>query len=134
MEIHVYWIGAIVAGIVGMIPGAIIYAPSVLGKVWAKEVGHKMGQGNSKDAQTAMVKMLISSIITGLFMSMVFWYVRPNGIVDGAAAGIVLSWFPLGFATGAVFFEGKSWLWFKISALTQITTFAVMGAVLSLFV
>ena len=133
MNWDINWVAGLVAGVVAMVPGAVIYSPSVLGKVWAKEVGHKMGEGGSPTA--AVTKMFVTSLVNGLVASLIVWSAGANTFGDAFLLSLVaLGWFWVSSSLMLVFFENRSWKWFQISALSHVFTAAVIGVVLGLFV
>ncbi len=121
----------LVAGVVAMVPGAVIYDPHVLGKQWMKETGHKMGEGGSPAA--AVSKMFVVSLINGLIASVAVKLAGAQTVMDAFDVVMVLTWFWLSASLMLVFFEGRSWKWFQISALSHVLTGAVIGVVLGLF-
>jgi len=121
------------AGVAAMAPGAIIYSPSVLGNVWMKEIKHKPGEGGSPSA--AVAKMFITSLINGLMASLVVWTAGAHTFSEALRLTMVsVGWFWVSGSLMLVFFENRSWKWFQISALSHVTTAAVIGVVLGLFV
>jgi len=123
-------VAGLVAGVAAMIPGAVIYDPHVLGKQWMKETGHKPGEGGSPAA--AVAKMFVTSLINGVVAAAAVGLTDANGIGDTLAVVMLLTWFWVSASLMLVFFEGRSWKWFKISALSHILTGAVIGVVLGL--
>jgi len=125
-------VAGLVAGVAAMAPGAIIYAPSVLGKQWMKEINHKPGQGGSPSV--AVAKMFVTSLINGLVASFVVWSAGAHTFADAFLLSFVaVGWFWVSSSLMLVFFENRSWKWFQISALSHVTTAAVIGVVLGLF-
>ena len=123
----------LVAGVAAMIPGAIIYAPSVLGNAWMKEINHKPGQGGSPTA--AVTKMFVTSLINGLVASLIVFSAGANSFADAVRLTLLaVGWFWVSSSLMLVFFEGRSWKWFRISITSHIFTAAVIGIVLGLFV
>jgi hypothetical protein len=129
MEINI--MAGLVAGVAAMVPGAIIYSPSVLGKAWMKETGHKPGGSPT----AAVTKMFVTSLINGLFASLIVWTAGANTFAEAVRFTMVsVGWFWVSSSLMLVYFEGRSWKWFKISATSHIFTAAVIGIVLGLFV
>jgi hypothetical protein len=126
-------VAGLVAGVVAMAPGAIIYSPGVLGNAWMKEIKHKPGEGGSPRA--AVAKMFVTSLINGLMASLVVWSAGAHTFGDAFLLSLVaVGWFWISSSLMLVFFENRSWKWFQISALSHVTTAAVIGVVLGLFV
>ncbi len=124
-------VAGLVAGVAAMVPGAVIYDPHVLGKQWMKETGHTPGKGGSPAA--AVSKMFVVSLINGLIASVVVKLAGAKTVMDAFDVVMVLTWFWLSASLMLVFFEGRSWKWFQISALSHVLTGAVIGVVLGLF-
>jgi hypothetical protein len=125
-------VAGLVAGVAAMIPGAVIYAPSVLGNAWMKEINHKPGEGGSPAA--AVSKMFVTSLINGLVASLLVWSAGANSMADAIYISLILGWFWVSASLMLVFFENRSWKWFQISALSHVLTALVIGVVLGLFV
>lgn len=133
MEFDINIIAGLVAGVAAMVPGAIIYSPSLpTGKQWMKEVKHKPGQGGSPSA--AIAKMFVTSLVNGLVASFVVFSAGAASIGDALILSLALGWFWVSASLMLVFFENRSWKWLEISALSHILTAAVIGVVLGLFV
>lgn len=132
MSFDINVVAGLVAGVAAMVPGAIIYAPSVLGNAWTKEINHKPGEGGSPTV--AVSKMFVTSLVNGLVASLVVWSAGANSFGDAFVLALLLGWFWVSSSLMLVFFEGRSWKWFGISALSHVTTAAVIGIVLGLFV
>ena len=125
-------VAGLVAGVAAMIPGAVIYAPSVLGKAWMKEINHKPGEGGSPAA--AVSKMFVTSLVSGVVASLLVWSAGANNMADAIYISLILGWFWVSASLMLVFFENRSWKWFQISALSHVLTALVIGVVLGLFV
>jgi hypothetical protein len=133
MDFDINVVAGLVAGVAAMVPGAIIYSPSLpTGKQWMKEVKHKSGQGGSPTV--AVSKMFLTSLINGLVASFVVWSAGVDTLGGALIISLALGWFWVSASLMLVFFENRSGKWFQISALSHITTAAVIGLVLGLFV
>ncbi len=130
MDWDVNVVAGLVAGVAAMVPGAVIYDPRVLGKRWMKEINHKPGDGGSP--AKAVSQMFVVSLINGVVASAVLGLTDFSGVGDALAVVTLLTWFWLSANLMLVFFEGRSWAWFKITALAHILTGAVIGVVLGL--
>lgn len=125
----------LVAGVAAMVPGAVIYTPSVLGNRWMKEIGsspEKMKAAGG-DPNKAVGMMLLASLINGLVASALIGLTDAATVGDAVAITMALAWFWVSSSLMLVFFEMRSWAWFQISALSHILTAAVIGVVLGLF-
>jgi len=123
-------VAGLVAGVAAMVPGSVIYDPRVLGKQWMRETGHVPGAGS---AASAVGKMLVVSLLNGLFVSLVVNTIGAKNVGDAVLVGLVLGWFWVSSSLMLVFFENRSWKWFQISALSHILTAVVLGLVVGLF-
>ncbi|HSX46165.1 MAG TPA: DUF1761 domain-containing protein [Candidatus Saccharimonadia bacterium] len=126
-------VAGLVAGVAAMVPGAIIYSPQVLGNAWMKEIKHKPGEGGSPGA--AVAKMFVTSLINGLVASLIVWSAGAHTFADAVKLTMLfVGWFWISANLMLVFFENRSWKWFRITALSHVFTAAVIGIVLGLFV
>lgn len=125
-------VAGLAAGVAAMVPGAVIYSPKVLGDQWMKEINHKPGEGGSPAA--AVAKMFVTSLINGLVASLVVWSAGAHGFKDAFWLSLLaVGWFWLSANLMLVFFENRSWRWFRITALSHVLTAVVIGVVLGLF-
>lgn len=125
------WAG-LVAGVAAMVPGAIIYSPNVpTGRLWMKEINHKPGEGGSPAA--AVSKMFVTSLINGVFASLLVSTSGAKSVGEAVLVALVLAWFWVSASLMLVYFENRSWKWFQVSALSHILTMLVIGVVLGLF-
>lgn len=133
MDFDINIVAGLVAGVAAMVPGAIIYSPSLpTGRQWMKEVKHKPGEGGGPAA--AVGKMFATSLINGLVASLVIWTAGVDSFTNALLLTLALGWFWVSASLMLVFFENRSWKWFGISALSHVSTAAVIGVVLGLFV
>lgn len=124
-------VAGLVAGVAAMVPGAVIYDPRVLGTAWMKETGHK--PSDKSMASVAVAKMFVTSLINGLIGSVLINLSGAATVSEALAVMMIVAWFWLSASLMLVYFEGRSWRWFQISALSHILTAAVIGVVLGLF-
>jgi hypothetical protein len=136
MNFDINWVAGLVAGVAAMLPGSIIYAPSVLGNRWMKEIGTSPEKMKASGANPglAVAKMFAVSLANGLVASLVVWTASANTFSEAFLLSLALGWFWVSASLMLVFFENRSRAWFGISALSHITTAAVIGVVLGLFV
>lgn len=130
MEWDVNVVAGLVAGVAAMVPGAFIYDPRVLGTAWMKEIDHKTGQGAAGEA---VAKMFVTSLINGLVASALVSLTGAATVGEAVAVSMIVAWFWISASAMLVFFEGRSWKWFQISALSHVLTAAVIGLVLGFF-
>jgi hypothetical protein len=133
MSFEVNLTAGLIAGLAAMAPGAIIYAPSVLGNRWMKEIGVKKSDlGKKSDANKAVSMMLIMSLLNGIVASVFVETLQATTLVDALEICLMLGYFLVSASTMLVFFERRSWAWFYISSLNHVLTFAVIGLALGL--
>lgn len=137
MDFDINWVAGLVAGVAAMVPGSIIYSPGVLGNRWMKEIGttpEKMRAAGAGSPGAAIAKMLVTSLINGLVASLIVTTAGAQDLVQALLLSLAIGWFLVSASLSLVFFENRSTAWFGISALSHITTFAVIGVVLGLFI
>ncbi len=123
----------LVAGVAAMVPGAVIYSPKVLGNAWMKEINHKPGEGGSPSV--AVAKMFVTSLINGLIASLIVFSSGTNNFADAVRLTMLsVGWFWVSSSLMLVFFENRSWKWFRISVTSHLFTAAAIGIVLGFFV
>ncbi len=134
MTLDINLVAGLVAGVAAMVPGSIIYAPSVLGTRWMKEIGttpEKMKKEGGNPGK-AVAMMLAVSLINGVVASVFVGTMGAETVGQSLTVCLMLAWFLVSVSLMLVFFERRSWAWFGISALSHVTTFAVIGVVLGL--
>ena len=135
MNWDVNLVAGLVAGVAAMVPGAVIYAPNVLGTRWMKEIGtspEKMKAQGGNPAK-AMSMMLAVSLMNGLVASVAVSLAGAATVKEAFDVAMILAWFWISASLMLVFFENRTWGWFWISALSHVITAAVIGVVLGLF-
>lgn len=135
MDFSINVVAGLVAGVAAMVPGAVIYAPSVLGRRWMKEIGKS--EKEMKDAGGTPVKavsqMFVVSLINGLVASLIVSTIHATKMMETVDVALLLGWFWVSANLMLVFFEGRSWMWLKITTLAHVLTAVVIGVVLGLF-
>ena len=135
MDFNINVLAGLVAGVAAMVPGAVIYAPGVLGRRWMKEIG--INEKKVKEAggspTKAVSQMFVVSLINGLVASLIVTTIHATKIMEAVDVALLLGWFWVSANLMLVFFEGRSWMWLKITALAHVLTALVIGLVLGLF-
>lgn len=134
MQFEINLVAVIVAALAGLVPGAIINSPVILGKTYLKEV--KINDVELRKPAAAMAYALAAGILNALLMNIIFsssLIFSPKNILEGFGYGVLLSIFAITASLLSVIFENRSWKWFGIVALIQALSFAFIGAVLALF-
>ena len=130
-------IGAAAAAIV---LGFLWYGP-VFGKKWTQESGlteDKMNAAKAKGMGKTYAIMVVSTIIMSYVLahSLLFanTYLNTSGVSAGLQAGF---WNWLGYVApvslGAVLWDGKSWIYWFITAGYYLVSLLVMGVILALW-
>ena len=137
MVFDVNWVAGLVAGVAAMVPGAIIYSPAGFARQWAKSIGKDFDkmqkEGSKKDAQMAVGKQFVTSLVNGLAAAVLVGLTQAETVADTLVVTSILTWFWISASLMLVYFENRNWMWFKISALSHILTMAVIGVILGLF-
>lgn len=137
MNFDINWVAGLVAGVAAMIPGSIIYSPAGFSKQWMKSIGmtpEKMKASGAGSPGAAVGKMFVTSLVNGLVASLIVWTAGATTFADAFLLSLAIGWFLVSASLSLVFFENRNLTWFGISALSHITTFAVIGVVLGLFI
>ncbi len=121
------------AGVAAMVPGSIIYMPAVLGRRWMKEIGMTEKEMKEGNPGQAIAMMLVTSLINGVVASVIVATMGAETVLQALEVCMMLAWFWVSASLMLVFFERRSWALFGINSLSHVTTFAVIGIVLGLF-
>src|SRR5690606_1004472 len=89
----VNWLAVLVAGVVYMMMGAAWYSERMFCKRWLALIGKTADQLNPKP--TIFIAAFASSVLTALFIAVIYASTGGNGLVDGVMVGF---WTALGFA------------------------------------
>ncbi len=139
MNFDINWVAGLAAGVAAMLPGSVIYSKAGLGKQWLKSIGRKPKEmdnytkAQKAEGMKAVQKMFLASLVNGLVASVLVGLSGAETVLDALYVTLLLSWFWISASLMTVFFENRSWMWFKISTLNHVLTAAVIGVVLGLF-
>lgn len=133
MEFDINITAGLVAGLAAMVPGSVIYMPSVLGKRWMKEMGFTQKDMKDSNPGKAMSLMLLTALLTGLAASAFVSTLGAINVTETLTICLLLAWFPVSVNLSQVFFEKRSWALCGINVLNHVATFGVIGVVLGLF-
>lgn len=131
--VSVNLIGVVVAGVVGMVVGALWYGP-LFGKIWMRLVGM-----TQTDIEEAKQKGMMKSYAFGLVGQLVTAYVLAQLIALTSSYSLVtlvpligLVWvgLTLPILMGSVLWEGKPWALFLLNGAYNLVVLMVMGFVL----
>jgi hypothetical protein len=123
---HIGWVGVIAAAVAQIVLGYIWYMPMVFGKRW------EMASGRTLGAPTPMAigGMVVSALLAAVGMGLWFDSANlTNGIISGF---LVWLYFVVPVSLAGVFYEGKSWMWWGISAGYWLVGLMLMGAIVNL--
>ena len=122
---HVSWIAVIVAAVAHIILGYVWYMPMVFGKRWEAAGGNALPTGTPPPMTIAY--MVVSALLAAYGLGLLFGGI---GLVNGAIWGaLIWLYFVAPVTAGAVFFQGRSWMWWAITAGYWLVGLIIMGAI-----
>lgn len=122
---HVNYLAVIVAAVAHIVLGYVWYMPMVFGKRWEAASGKMLPTG--MPAPMTMAFMVISALLAAFGLGLLFGGI---GLTDGAVWGaLIWLYFVATVSAAAVFYEGKSWMWWAISAGYWLVGLVIMGAI-----
>lgn len=131
-------VAVLVAAIVAMVIGGIWHSPMVFGNLWMKLSGLT---AKSMDAakKKGMAKLYIYQFIAILVAAYVLaYFVKYAGAATASDGALVGFWAWLGFVAtttvGSTIWEGKSFKLWLLNNGHNLLTYAVMGAILAVWV
>jgi hypothetical protein len=122
---HVSWIAVIVAAAAQVVLGYVWYMPMVFGKRWEAASGKTLPTGTPPPM--TIVYMVVSALLAAYGLAL---YFGGSGLVNGAEWG-ALTWlyFIAPVSAAAIFFEGRSWMWWALTAGYWLVGMLIMGAI-----
>jgi hypothetical protein len=125
---HVNYVAVVVAAVAHIVLGYVWYLPMVFGSRWEAASGKMLPKGTPPPM--TLVYMVVSALLAAFGMALWFGGI---GLTDGAIRG-VLTWlyFVAPATAGGVFFEGKSWTWWAITAGYWLVGLLLMGAIVGM--
>ena len=131
--IYVNWIGVIVAGVVGMVVGALWYGP-LFGKLWARLVGmtqEKMEEAKQKGMAKSYVIAFIGQLVTAYVLA---YLIALTGSYSINVLVPLVFWIWLGLIMpimiGGSLWEGKPWKLVLLNGAYYIVVLMAMSFVL----
>jgi hypothetical protein len=122
------WVGVIAAAVVQIVLGYVWYMPMVFGKSWEAATGKMLPAGTPPPM--TIVFMVVSALLAAVGMGL--WFDSAN-LTDGVVGGfLVWLYFVVPATAGVVFFEGRSWMGWGISAGYWLVGLMLMGAIVNL--
>jgi hypothetical protein len=124
---HVSYVGVLVATVANLVLGYVWFLPQVLGNRWAAESGRAL----SRPSPMAIAFLVVSSLLAAYGLALLF---GGFGLVNGAVWGaLIWLYFVAPVTGGAVFFEGRSYMYWAIVAGYWLVALILMGAIVGLF-
>jgi len=123
----VSWVAVLVAAVAHIILGYLWYMPMVFGKRWEAASGKMLPTG--MPAPMTMVYMVVAALLAATGMAL--WFSAgdlTHGIISGA---LVWLYFVAPVSAAAIFYEGRSWMWWVITAGYWLVGLMLMGAIVS---
>ena len=131
--LNVNWIGIIVAGVVGMVVGAVWYGP-LFGKQWSRLVGltqEKMDEAKKKGMTQNYVIGLIGQLVTAYVLA---YLIALTGSYSINVLVPLVFWVWLGLVMpmvlGGALWEGKPWKLVLLNGAYYIIVLMIMSFIL----
>ena len=126
---HVAYVAVLIAAVVHIVLGYVWYLPQVFGKRWEMASGKTLPTGAPPPMTIAF--MVVSALLAAYGLGLLFGGV---GIVNGAIWGaLIWLYFVAPVSAAAIFFEGRSWMWWAVTAGYWLVGLALMGAIVGYF-
>ncbi len=127
------WIAVLAAAAAAFAVGAVWYSQSVFGKAWMKGAGLTKKQIDNPNMVKTMGGGAVTIFVSATALAVLYDVLALDSVFSGALLGVLVAG---GFiVTNKLmhnFFEGKSSEYIMITALGDIVSIGVMGAVLGL--
>ena len=120
---HVNWLAVIVAAVVQIVLGYVWYMPMVLGKRYEAATGKTLSTPNGM----TFAYIIVSALLVAYGLAL---YFGGNGLVTGAEwAALTWLYFVVPVSAAGVFYEGRTWTWWGITAGFWLVGMVIMGAI-----
>jgi hypothetical protein len=127
---HVSYVAVLIAAAAHIVLGYVWYMPMVFGKRYEAATGRTLPTG--MPAPMTIVYMVVSALLAAYGLGLLFGGI---GLVNGAVWGaLIWLYFAAPVSAAAVVFEGRSWMWWVISAGYWLVGLAIMGAIVGVIV
>ena len=127
---HVNYIAVVVAAVAHIVLGYVWYMPMVLGKSYEAATGKTLPTG--MPAPMTIAYMVVSALLAAYGLAIVG--LGGIGLVYGAIWGaLIWLYFVAPVSAAGVIFEGRSWMWWAITAGYWLVGLAIMGAIVGVF-
>ena len=125
---HVSYVGILVAAVAHLVLGYVWYLPMVFGKRWEAASGKTLP---GTPAPMTIAFMVVSALLAAYGLGLLFGGI---GLVNGAIWGaLIWLYFVAPVSAAGVLFEGRSWMWWAITAGYWLVGLALMGAIVGYF-
>jgi len=137
-QTDINYLAVLVAGIVGMVIGALWYSPVLFGSVWMRAMGKTKESMQAEMQGKSMGKLyviaFVAQLITAWILAKFIYYTGAATMAEGFKIGFLL-W--LGFVAtatiSAVLWEGKKWSLYWIFNSMQLVVLLVMAWILAVW-
>lgn len=125
------WIAVAIAAAAYWILGWIWWSKWAFGKTWMELVGKTEDQLKEDFSPVSMVGMLILNFFSATILAWLIIWSEATSFIDGVSLALLVA---LGFTVpieaGEVFYEGRSWGLFLITAGYHVCGVVIMGLIL----
>jgi hypothetical protein len=123
----VSWIAVIVAAVAHIVLGYLWYMPMVFGKRWEAAGGNPLPTGAPPPMTIAY--MVVSALLAAVGMAL--WF-SGSSVTNGAISGVLVwLYFVAPVTAGAIFFQGRTWMWWAITAGYWLVGLVIMGVIVN---
>jgi hypothetical protein len=123
----VSWIAVIVAAVAHIVLGYLWYMPMVFGKRWEAAGGNPLPTGAPPPMTIAY--MVVSALLAAVGMAL--WF-SGSSVTNGAISGVLVwLYFVAPVSAGAIFFQGRTWMWWAITAGYWLVGLVIMGVIVN---
>ncbi|MCA1824620.1 MAG: DUF1761 domain-containing protein [Frankia sp.] len=129
----VEWVGVIVAVVAQMALGFLWYAPPVFGNRWMAAQGKTREPGSGGPRAKPFVIVIISALVTAVFISALLDWAGVDSAGGGALAGLYVGIVSALAVAGGDAFEGRPTALTLINAGSELARFTLVGLVLGLW-
>ena len=136
MSNSVHWVPILVAAVAIFFVGGLWYSPLLFAKPWVKAMGMDINdkekmEAMRKSAGPAYLQTFLLAIVTSTAFQHLFWHLGLNKAGIGAVLAAILCLVTVVFAKYTAKLYGQTNMsLFLIDSGYQLTSFAVMGAIL----
>ncbi|HEX2022052.1 MAG TPA: DUF1761 domain-containing protein [Candidatus Thermoplasmatota archaeon] len=107
--VDIDWIAVVIAIVISMAVGSILYAPPVMGRWWMRQVGIDPSRQDTAAATRALGIAIALSVVMAIAFAVIFGWTGASGVGEGAMVG-ALAGIAFGVPIGVVHptFEGRA--------------------------